>query len=79
MRICDLNTGMAQLAHAFSELTERWNATKTQWQDDNCRQFEQTHLREIPARLQQTVAAIQRLSEVVDKAQRECDDRADVG
>lgn len=77
MRICDLNSGMGRLSQAFSDLKERWAEAKTNWRDDASRQFEQTHLQPIPARLQQLVAAVHRLSDVLEKAEPECEDRGD--
>jgi hypothetical protein len=74
MRICDFNTGTAQITQAFTKLKERWAETADQWNDDARRQFEKTHLREIPPRLQQLLAAAQRLAEVLEKAERECED-----
>ena len=74
MRICDLNTGIGRLAEAFSQLKDHWGETKAHWNDDVSRQFEKTHLQEIPAKLQLMLASVQRLSEVLEKAERECED-----
>jgi len=71
---CDLNSGLGQLTWAFAQLKERWAETKTQWRDDACRTFEETHLRELPPRLQLFVAATQRLAEAIERAERECRD-----
>jgi hypothetical protein len=72
--VCDLETGLAQLAQAQTKLRERWAEAKTHWHDQASRQFEEEHLREIPARLQLLVAAVQRLSAVLAEAERECGD-----
>jgi len=77
MRVCDLNTGVGKLSQAYSKLKEQWAQTQVHWQDDTCRRFEEEHLREIPARLQFLLAGVQRLAEVLEKAERECEDRAD--
>lgn len=74
MKICDLNTGVGQLTQAFSELKERWGETKAQWNDEAMRQFEKKHLEEIPGRIQMLLAAAQRLSEVLQKAERDLSD-----
>lgn len=74
MTICDLQTGLGQLAQAQTQLRERWVEAKTHWHDQSSRQFEEEHLREIPARLQLLVAAVQRLSAVLAEAERECGD-----
>lgn len=75
MKICDLNTGLGQLTHAFSEFKDRWSETKQVWRDQSREQFEEAHLRAIPPRLQQLVAAVQRLTETLEKAEAELDDR----
>jgi hypothetical protein len=48
---------------------------KTDWNDGTLQQFEATHLAPIPARLQQLLAAVQRLSETLAIAERDCEDR----
>lgn len=74
MKICDLSSGVGQLTLAFSELKERWAETKTHWNDDAMRQFEKKHLQEIPSRIQMLLLAAQRLSEVLQKAERDLQD-----
>lgn len=75
MRICDLNSGLGQLSHAFSQLKDRLADTKSQWDDASRRQFEENHINEIPARMQLLLAGVQRLAEVLEKAEKDCDDR----
>jgi len=75
VKICDLQTGLGQLAQAHAQLRERWHETQEQWRDQGRQQFEETHLSEIPARLQLLLAAAQRLSGVLEQAERECGDR----
>ena len=75
MKVCDLNTGLGRLAEGFSQLKERLAEVKSHWNDDALRQFEQNHFPEIPARMQRMLAAVQRLADVVDRAERDCDDR----
>lgn len=77
MKVCDLNTGLGRLTQAFSQFKERWAQTKAHWNDERGRQFEEQHLREIPAHMQQMVGAIGRLGEVLEKAQRECEDNGE--
>lgn len=77
MRICDLHTGLGQLAQALADLNDAWVASAADWKDDVRRQFEETHLQPIPAHLQRMAAAVQRLSEALQQAERECEDRPD--
>lgn len=75
MKVVDLNTGLARLTHAFSDLKDRWAETKEVWTDDVSRDFEKTQLQPILPHLQLLTAAAQRLLEVVAKAEKECEDR----
>lgn len=79
MRICDLNSGVGQLTHAFSQLKDRVGHTKAVWSDDAFREFEKTHLAPIPARLQLAMAAVQRLAEVLATVERELEDKSEQG
>lgn len=79
MKTCDLNSGLGQLNHAFSQLKDRLAETRSVWDDQTRKQFEAEYLNEVPARLQQLVAAVQRLGEVLEKAERDCDDRPEHG
>jgi hypothetical protein len=76
MRICDLGSGVGQLTHAFSQLKDRLAQVRAVWNDEASRDFERTHLAQIPARLQLTLAAVQRLSEVLATVERDLEDRA---
>ena len=75
MKVIDLNTGLARLTHAFTDLKDRWREAKEHWNDDVSREFEKTHLQTILPHLQLLTASAQRLLEVVAKAERECEDR----
>ncbi|WP_425617937.1 hypothetical protein NA78x_001627 [Anatilimnocola sp. NA78] len=72
MRICDLSSGIGQVSQAYAKLKERSNETREVWNDDAFRQFDQQRLNEIPARLQQLAAAVNRLTEILIEAEREC-------
>ena len=75
MRICNLSDGLSQLSQAATELHERWQQTQQHWNDQASRDFEETHLRPIPAQMQVLIAAVQMLSSTVEKAARELSDR----
>jgi hypothetical protein len=75
MRVLDLNTGLARLTQAFSDLKERWGDAKDVWNDDVSRDFEKTQLQPILPQMQLQTAAAQRLKEVVEKATKECEDK----
>jgi hypothetical protein len=77
MRICDLNSGLGQLSQAYGKLRERLAETREVWTDDAFRKFDQQRLNEIPARLQVLAAAVNRLSEILSEAERECGEPRD--
>jgi hypothetical protein len=76
MRICDLTTSATQLQRAHKHLHDRWAATKELWNDPVSRDFEEKHLQPIFPQIQLTLAAIQKLAEILDDAERDCRDEA---
>jgi hypothetical protein len=74
MRICDLNTGAIRLTRAAKKLRDQWLATQEHWSDQNQRDFERNHLNPIAPEITLTLAAVQRLAEVLEQAERECSD-----
>jgi hypothetical protein len=77
MRIGNLEDGLGQLAHAVSDLNQRWAIVREHWTDDNSRQFEEKHLRPIQPQLQVLIAAAQGLAASIEKAVKDLDDRAE--
>jgi hypothetical protein len=78
MRVMDLNTGLARLTQAFTDLKDRWREAKDVWNDDVSRDFEKTQLQPILPQMQLLAAAAQRLSEVMEKAVKECEDKPEI-
>jgi hypothetical protein len=74
MRICDLHSGAIRLTRAAKSLRDQWLDTKDHWNDQNRRDFERNHLEPIAPEITLTLAAIQRLSELLEQAERECSD-----
>ena len=74
MRICDLHTGSIRLTRAAKSLRDQWLDTKDHWNDQNRRDFEQNHLEPLAPEITLTLAAVQRLAEVLEQAERECSD-----
>jgi len=75
VRICDLHTGVICLSRAAKDLREQWNATADCWQDQNRRDFEEQHLQPLAPRITLMIAAVQRLNEVLEAAERELTDQ----
>ena len=77
MKICDLNTGAGRLLRANKELKQRWAETKQLWDDGNSRKFEEEFLQPLGPEIQLAIAAVQRLAELLEKAEKECEDRCE--
>lgn len=72
--ICDLESGVGKVSRAWADLKERLTDVKTEWNDATMRQFEEAYLRELPSRMQLLITAIDRLSDVIVQAERDCAD-----
>ena len=75
MRVCDLNTGSGRLMRAAKTLREQWAEANSQWDDAASRQIDQAFVKPMGPEIQMTLSAIQRLAEVLEQAEKECDDR----
>jgi len=74
MRICDLQTGKIRLSRAAKLLRDQWDQTCDHWDDANRRDFEQNHLQPLSPQITLMLAAVHRLAEVLQQAERECSD-----
>ncbi len=73
MQIADLSVGSAKLYESIKNLQEAWGETSEYWTDDNARHFLENHLEPISPRVKAAQDAINRLAEVLARAQRECE------
>jgi hypothetical protein len=64
--------GKAKLTYAGRKLRLRWEQTQTQWNDQVTRDFDRQHLQPIEPKLVDAVRAIERLAEILTRAEREC-------
>ena len=71
----DLNAGLTRLQKSTTGLRERWAETQEHWNDAVSREFEEKYLQSILPHVKLAMAAIQQMSEVLDNAHRECEDR----
>ena len=67
-----LSAGQTKLSQAMKTLRERWDAVQEHWKDRVRDEFEEKHLREIQERVRATLGAMDRLREVVERAERDC-------
>ncbi len=75
MMLGDLRGGSAQLADSFDTLRAAWAETATRWDDPTSRRFQKERLEPLEPITRRALAAIQRLAEVLAKAERDCGDR----
>lgn len=58
------------LANAGNKLQQRWEQTKTEWNDPVSRELEQTVLTPLAEQMQRTLRELERLTQVIEQAQR---------
>ena len=75
MTICDLHTGSIQLTRAARDLREQWNATSDYWKDTNHDDFDAKYVQPLAPQITLLLAAVNSLSEVLARAERELEDR----
>ncbi|MBI2480752.1 MAG: hypothetical protein HYV60_19630 [Planctomycetia bacterium] len=74
MRSCDLQSGTIRLTRAAKELREQWNATSEYWKDKNRDDFDAKHIQPLGPQITLLMAAVNSLSEVFGRAERELED-----
>ena len=72
MRICDLQTGMIRLSKSAKQFRDKWEEIKPLWNDQNAADFEYHHLQPLAPQLTLTLAAVNRLSALLEQAERDC-------
>ncbi len=75
MRICDLHTGSIQMTRAAKDLREQWNETSENWKDKNHEDFDAKYVQPLGPQVTLLLAAVNSLSEVLERAERELEDR----
>jgi hypothetical protein len=73
MRIADLTSGAAKIATAYKTMRVHWEDTKEHWHDDNRRRFEENFIDPLEPQIAAALDAIAALSEILNRAQRECE------
>ena len=75
MHICDLVTGTKRLQKSSKLLKEKWDQTKEHWHDQTANEYEEKYLRPLGERVQLALAAVNRLTEVLQNAESDLEDR----
>jgi hypothetical protein len=69
----NLSGNKAQLSASTKELILRWSETRNYWHDSRSQAFEERYMRELMARVEKTATLIDKLEEVLQKVQKDCD------
>jgi hypothetical protein len=73
MRQVDVSVGIAKLRHALQTLRVRWESTQEEWNDQVSRHFEETYVAPLEPRVLSTLHAMSALTQVLAKAQQDCE------
>ncbi len=73
MRTWDLTTGVAKLRDAGKTLRAAQDEATAQWDDQTSREFQWRQLDPIEPRVRRVLDAAGRLSELLERARRECE------
>jgi hypothetical protein len=76
MSACDLSSGAAKLALALKQLNIKWEQAAETWNDSTAKKFQEDFLVPLTPDVKQTLEAIGRLAEVLDRAERDVSDQA---
>ena len=76
MRRWDLHSGASKLDLAFESLRLADAEATHHWDDKAHHDLQEKYLEPLEPRLKRAVEAIQRLAEVLDRAQRACEDES---
>jgi len=74
MRIADFSTSVGRLQLAVESLDTAWSECKKYWHDRTSRKFEEDYLAPLAPKVRMTVGAINRLSTILQEAQRDLAD-----
>lgn len=77
MRVCDLTTSTGRLQRSMAELKDKWTETKEHWNDATSGEFAERYLDPLVPQLTLAFSAIHRLAELLEQAERACDDTRD--
>lgn len=77
MQICDVITGTKRLQRSTKALKEQWLLTKEHWRDETADEFEEKYLQPLGEKVRMALSAVDRLTEVLEEAEKDLSD-ADV-
>ena len=74
MKVCDLTTGSTKLNLAMRTIREARELAKMFWDDQRSNEFYEEHIEPMEPKIKQGIEAVNRLTQVLAKAERECGD-----
>jgi uncharacterized protein YukE len=74
MRVCDLSSGASKLANALKQINLKWDAATETWNDGRAKAFHKENLEPLLPSVKETLDALGRLAEVLDRAARDVSD-----
>lgn len=67
-----MNTAQNRLKQAAKELNIHWETARSSWDDTMSRRFHESHLAPLEPTIRASVAAMEKMSELLAKARQEC-------
>ena len=74
MRVGDLSSGASKLANALKQLNLKWEVAGEGWQDVRAKAFQKDNIEPLTPSVKETLDALGRLAEVLDRAIRDVSD-----
>lgn len=74
MRVGDLSSGASKLANALKQLNIKWDVATESWHDVRAKAFHTDNIDPLTPSVKETLDALGRLAEVLDRAIRDVSD-----
>lgn len=74
MRVGDLSSGASKLANALKQMHLKWDAASETWHDGRAKAFHKDNVEPLLPNVKETLDALGRLAEVLDRACRDVGD-----
>jgi uncharacterized protein YukE len=74
MRVGDLSSGASKLANALKQINLKWEAAAETWHDARAKAFHKENVEPLLPNVKDTLDALGRLAEVLDRAARDVSD-----
>jgi len=74
MRVGDISSGASKLANSLKQINLKWEAATDTWHDARAKAFHEDHVEPLLPSVKETLDALGRLAEVLDRAARDVSD-----